>query len=296
MNPIKNLKIYKKALAFFMAVSLMTSALPAFGEGEIEENTNETSITEVQDDQDEIVQRTYDDFENNNNSHFEELKNLSKKAKDYGSEFSEVYANLNYKEFAQVRNALASNGLVVSGDTEKSYRKSYLFVIFAMDHNIDMLYKKKYGSVIDISNYILDEKVKELAHAAFEKYIEVYEEGVIEGENFDKLVELLNEIKEKNFEAYYYYQVAMGYLCKHCVLVNYKKNQISKYFKYAKNNKLVLNIELTKYFEILSDESPDLMERCIVLNIEEYNELDNLYYADNYEEMIKTIREMILVK
>jgi len=75
MNTPKNSVIYKKALTFLLVMSLLISALPVHGEGE-------TAITEVQDEQ-EIVQCTYDDFVNDVNGYVEKLKKLSKKMSAY---------------------------------------------------------------------------------------------------------------------------------------------------------------------------------------------------------------------
>lgn len=288
MNAIKNFRIYKKALAFFMAVSLMTSALLAFGEGKIEENTNEPEITEVLEEQ-EDVQRSYDDFVNDVNGHIEDLKKEVKKMDAFISYFRNIYVNLNYKDYADVRKELANDSLIANNNSSESYNSSYWFTIYIMDNNIDYLDKKQYDKVFDIGKYIRNKDVRELVRQVREKYFEVYEAGTIENESYEQLLELLKELKKTNYEAYYHFYIGMNYLLKHCVLVSYPKNRISKAFKYEKKNKLQLTISGSELIKILGVGPKDLFEQYIILILDDYNLSSSDEYEKYYNAMIQEI-------
>ena len=295
MKIIKNLKLYKKALLLYLTMTLTTSALPAFGEGEIVENVNETAITEVEDEQ-EIVQGTYDDFVNEVNGYAEKLKKMSKKNQRLLSHFNEVYVNLNYQDFADVRKELANDSLIINNNWHSSLTSTYFFAEFAMDYNIDVLDKKKYENAIDISEFIRNEKLKELAHKTFEKFIEVYEAGTIECDAYDELLKLIDELKEKNFVSYYYYYRAMQYLLGHCVIVNYPKNRISKAFKYERSNKLQLSAPAKLLFKIYGDGPEDMFEELVITIFDKYTPNKEDEYEKFYKQMIQEIYTATLVR
>lgn len=295
MKTIKNLKLYKKALSLYLIMTLATSALPAFGEGEIVENVNETAITEVEDEQ-EIVQGTYDDFVNEVNGYAEKLKKMSKKNERLLSRFNEVYVNLNYRDFADVRKELANDSLIISNNWHSSLNSTYFFAEFAMDYNIDVLDKKKYEDAIDISEFIRNKSIKELAHKTYEKYIEVYEAGTIECDAYDELLKLIDELKEKNYVAYYYYYEGMIYLFYHCVLVNYPKNRISKAFKYERSNKLKFSVKPEYLFKILDDGPEDMFEEIVAVIFNNYSANKEDEYEKFYKQMIQEINTATLVR
>ena len=288
MNTPKNSVIYKKALTFLLVMSLLISALPVHGEGE-------TAITEVQDEQ-EIVQCTYDDFVNDVNGYVEKLKKLSKKNERLFSRLNEVYVNLNYREFAAVRKELANDSLIINNNWHSSLTSTYFFAEFAMDYNIDVLDKKKYENAIDISEFIRNKSIKELAHKTFEKFIEVYEAGTIECDAYDELLKLIDELKEKNYVAYYYYYEGMSYLFKHCILVNYPKNRILKAFKYERSNKLKFSIKSEYLFKIFDDGPEDMFEEIVAVLFDDYSSDKEDEYEKYYKQMIQEINTATLVR
>jgi len=295
MNTPKNSVIYKKALTFLLVMSLLISALPVHGEGEISETVNEMAITEVEDEQ-EIVQGTYDDFVNDVNGYVEKLKKLSKKNERLFSRLNEVYVNLNYREFAAVRKELANDSLIINNNWHSSLISTYFFAEFAMDYNIDVLDKKKYENAIDISEFIRNKSIKELAHKTFEKFIEVYEAGTIECDAYDELLKLIDELKEKNYVAYYYYYEGMTYLFYHCILVNYPKNRILKAFKYERSNKLKFSIKSEYLFKIFDDGPEDMFEEIVAVLFDDYSPNKEDEYEKFYKQMIQEINTATLVR
>lgn len=288
MNTPKNSVIYKKALTVLLVMSLLISALPVHGEGE-------TAITEVQDEQ-EIVQCTYDDFVNDVNGYVEKLKKLSKKNERLFSRLNEVYVNLNYREFAAVRKELTNDSLIINNNWHSSLNSTYFFAEFAMDYNIDVLDKKKYENAIDISEFIRNKSIKELAHKTFEKFNEVYEAGTIECDAYDELLKLIDELKEKNYVAYYYYYEGMIYLFYHCILVNYPKNRILKAFKYERNNKLKFSIKPEYLFKIFDDGPEDMFEEIVAVLFDDYSSDKEDEYEKFYKQMIQEINTATLVR
>ncbi len=209
MKIVTNLKLYyKKLLAVLSAGVMFVSGLPAFAEENVDENvnTNETSITmmsdveEVKEDiEEEPVQLSYDEYVNG----LDYLRNLYKaqlnKKKEISALFSEVYYCGNYKNFSDIRDNLIKDGYIVNGSTTKAVQNINVFLYDMVLENDKIMSKQKKitntDNLFDVSTIIIDEKTKELAHQAFEKFVEVYNLATMYCDEFKEFVSILDELK-----------------------------------------------------------------------------------------------------
>ena len=306
MKIVTNLKLYyKKLLAVLSAGVMFVSGLPAFAEENVDENlnTNETSITMISDVEETVepeieeepVQLTYDEFV----SGLDYLKDLYKvqlkNKKEVIEEFSEVYYCGNYQNFNDIRDELVKSGLIVNGNAQSSVTKikGFLQEMIALNDKIMSSQKKitNTKNLFDVSTVIIDEKTKELAHQAFEKYIEVYNLGTMYCDEFKEFISILEELKERNYlVSYYYYYLSMGSLLGHCVIKSFPKSQIKKEFNLVGSNQLQFNMSYETYVKLYLDKGPENEFEEYLFLISEHDFYDTSGVEEAYNNMMAEIK------
>lgn len=309
MKIVTNLKLYyKKLLAVLSAGVMFVSGLPAFAEENVDENvnTNETSITmmsdveEVKEDiEEEPVQLSYDEYVNG----LDYLRNLYKaqlnKKKEISALFSEVYYCGNYKYFSDIRDNLIKDGYIVNGSATKAVQNINVFLYDMVLENDKIMSKQKKttntDNLFDVSTIIIDEKTKELAHQAFEKFVEVYNLATMYCDEFKEFVSILDELKERDYiVSYYFYYLSMGQLLKHCVLKSFPKSQVSKEFKYVGSNQLSFNISFDTYVKLYYEGGPENEFEEYVFLLSQYDSYDTSGVEEHYNKMMDEINGEVL--
>ena len=275
MKGIKDLTIYKRLLAILTAGMISLSSLPVLAEGEIDENINSTSITMLNEEL-EPTQIDFDEYMERVVELIESADSLAGNNNSFTQYLPEGYFWTNPEYFKDIGVDLMEEGLI----TENNGNEACLAVINVFDGlaiaNSKKLEKtSNIDELFDISQLCCNENIRELAHRAFEKYVEAYTLGTKDCESFKEFMEILDVLKEKNYMGMYFYFVhALKYLCQKCMLQNFSKKELNKYYNNArmyvfqlKNADIEWDLmhgepqnELEEYISIYVNIYPDIVE------------------------------------
>lgn len=247
MNKIENLNKFKRLLALLSVGVMALSSLPAFAEGEVEETTNETAITMVEE---EPQQLTYDEYINNVKVDFiEKIEPLVVPHHEVLGLIYVSYYYYNYMYCRDIRQDLIDNYIIYE-DLDMGGDAANFVAVYLADINSGILKKNiNFDELYDISILIKNPEIKELTHNAFVNYYKVYEKGTVDCDEYKELKEQLKELKKKSyFLGYLSIEWMLEELYKHCIVASCDEQEIKEYFVLKDNE--ITNINSKKYKDL----------------------------------------------
>ena len=297
MRGIRDLKIYKRFLALLSAGIMFISGLPAFAEENAEETTKTNLIATTQEDPQEIIPMEYDEFIDDSYELMDYIEPFSNKHFEIMDCVYEVYCLANYLDCKDIRNQLIEEGLISDNDyLDSIIRISQLYSVLMSTNFKKMEKSDDVEKMFDIGRFSRNEKTRELSRRALECFTKVYREGNIKSDSYKELLEILEELKERDYLiTYFYYYSSMPYLYTECLLKGFTQKELKQYYSSAKKD----NMDLKNMYELmerLEVEGPqNELEECIKLS------LDNPYgsfgeFEEHYDEMLKEIKMLKITK
>ncbi len=235
MKGIKDLTIYKRLLAILTAGMISLSSLPALAEGEFDENINTTSIT-MMNEESEPIQIGFDEYIESAVELIDSIDLLVKDDSSFTQYVPEAYFWTSPECFRDIGADLMEQGIITDNDGNRAcLAVSNVFDGIAIANSKMLEKTSNIDELFDISKFCCNESIRELAHRAFEKYVEAYTLGTKDCESFKEFMEILDVLKEKNYMGMYFYFVhALKYLCQRCMLQNFSKKELNKYYNNAR--------------------------------------------------------------
>ncbi len=233
MNKITDLKIYKRLLALLSASVMSLTSLPALAlETEEETVDNKENVQVVDEEPTQIIITDY--FPTVDKMMIKPMEPFIKKNYDIYDKSYTVFYYINHSYCEEIRENLINkhvipedlmdgDGLLTIGTVTEAITDANLEVI-KKSTNID--------DFLDFSVFAINPEIRELTHNTFEMYLKVYEQATIDCDEHKLLLEGLKELKEKEyFSCYYCIYNMMRSLYEHCILMNFKTQEISNYYK-----------------------------------------------------------------
>ncbi len=250
MNKINNVRVSKRFLSFLTSLVLMFSSLAALAEENSSDITNETSITEMTD---EIKQLTFTDFTNDLDNDL--LLKIEPYVKDKYELYSYAYIAYyyeNYKYFMDDRQTFLDLGIALP-DTEAAFDYITLFpdelainVTGEINKGMDI------NELFDISVFIKDPTLRDLAKSARNNYIKAYEKATIDCPEYEEFEKQLKEMEKEDFLlSYMYFACLERILHKHFIDENFTQKEIKEYFIISKDPLYVCNKKYGNYRKLI---------------------------------------------
>lgn len=251
MDKIKDLKIYKRFLAIVSACVMAFTSLPALAEGEKESKTNDTSITMLNEEQEQL---TFDEYMNIVTFEYPGmlLSYVRNDNYDFLGLLPYVYYYFNYMYCREIREDLVNNGYLTE-DLEDNELNAVDFGYEIANLEIELLKETNdINELFDYSILLRDPKLREQSHTAFETYMKVYNKGTLECDEYQELIKQRDELERD--DPYYGYPVLfymMDALYEHIINVTFDVNELKEYYQLEDGKIVGVNKKKYKYKEDL---------------------------------------------
>ena len=248
MNRIGNLKIYKRLLALLTAGVISLSSLPALAlETEEETVGNKENVQVVDEEPTQIIITDY--FSTVDKMMIKPMEPFIKNNYDIYDKSYTVFYYINHSYCEEIRENLINNH-VIPEDLMDGLLATLTVGEAIIHANLNVIKKStNIDDFLDFSVFAIDPEIRELTHNTFEMYLKVYEQATIDCDEHKLLIEGLKELKEKEyFSCYYCIFNMMRSLYEHCILMNFKTQEISNYYKVS--NGSIGGVNKNKYKNI----------------------------------------------
>ena len=163
MNKIKDLKIYKKLLALLSAGVMMVTSLPALAEGETNNNTNDTSITMIDEEPEQLTFNKYLYY--CENVFQPKIRPFLKFPHIVYTQIYPIFYYSNYMNCRDIKDEIEDYGLIFFWDLTEAKHFMDQFILSIADVNIKAIKKKAdINKLFDYSFILLNLETQDLIH------------------------------------------------------------------------------------------------------------------------------------
>ena len=282
MNKIRDLKIFSRLLALLSAGVLSVTSLPAFAEGNVDDNTNDTPITTVE----ERGQFTTEEYITRVSADLPDMMKPKLKKSEYDI-FGLLYTSdyyTNYKYFRDIRQDLIDYGFITENLKDmENIASSFPFILSEINGKI-LKKDADINKMIDFSELIIDPQNRELTHSALLNYVTTYEKGTLDCEEFQELLKQLEQLRKDCYFLGYLGTYNMLYdLYREVIVASYDPKEVKEY--YTIKGKEITGVNKKKYkneadlfSKLLEKEERTELEELILLTYKDYR--GNMSFTD----------------